>query len=395
MRKAIGIFGALAGATVVGLVARYGFVTSDTAIDGAIVAFFFAVIAIGGIAGPAVAVHLYRGTSGAAKFWGIAAAVVAAVALLANLTNSLGAIAGRADKTAAQRTAAINSVKDDRAELARLDRLIATLPALAPTDKVAVLAAQRAADTATTARKAECGNGDPRERGKNCRAYEAAEREALSTLTATTANRAATTERAANLEAEAAAIRARLKNVPPVKSANPLADALGRIFAVPADVAATGQQIATVVVVELLIAFSLIAFELLGAGNALGARAPSMAGPQAGIELEPPALSQRPAGGILALAGITATDLPRMIAADATSVPRFMISCLPRAVGEQVSWGRAYARYQRWCGEQQPPLAPLAIEPFGEAFRAYCARANIPTQRAGSKLFAVGVRLAS
>lgn len=45
---------------------------------------------------------------------------------------------------------------------------------------------------------------------------------------------------------------------------NPMAETLARIFHMEANAAATWQQVATVIVVELLIAFALIAYELLG-----------------------------------------------------------------------------------------------------------------------------------
>jgi hypothetical protein len=47
-----------------------------------------------------------------------------------------------------------------------------------------------------------------------------------------------------------------------VASVNPLAETLGRIFALPAETAATAQQVGMVVVVELLIAFALVAWKL-------------------------------------------------------------------------------------------------------------------------------------
>jgi len=391
MREAIGIFGGIAGAIVIALVGRYGFVTSDTPIDGAIVAFMFSTIAVGGIAGPAVAVHLFRSTTGWAKAWGLIAGVIAAVSLLANLTNSLGAIAGRADKTEAQRTAAVDTVKDAKAELARIDRELAALPPYAVTDDAAVRAAQRAADAATKAKDAECGNGNPKQRGLNCRGYEATERQALAALTAATANRALT-DRAAKLEAAAAAVRAQRGTVQLIKSANPLADALGRIFRLEPEVAATGQQVATVVVVELLIAFALIAFELLRAPLTPPAGALSLF-PAAEL-IEPPAPAQHAARGLLALVGAPAGEV-MLKPADGASVARFMLACMPRAPGEQVSWGSAYARYQRWCSEGTPPSAPLSLARFGEQFRDYCERARIQTLQDGARLYCLDVKLAS
>lgn len=389
MHRAIGIFGGLAGVIVVALVARYGFVTSDTAIDGAIVAFFFGVIAIGGIAGPAVALHLFRISNGWAKTWGIVAGLIAVVALLANISNSLGAIAIRADKTEAQRVNASNAIRDHRTELTRIRRDLAALPEFTPTTQEAVDAARAAVQSAERSREAEC-----KLRGPRCRQREADDRSQRTELAEAIANKSLT-DRAATLEAAALSVRARLASTPPVKSANPLADTLARIFRMPAELAATGQQIAIVVVVEILIAFSLVAFELLTAlpPKSVPRTAASTPEPVATIVSLPPA--QRAAKGILALAGISVSEHARPLVADATSVARFMLSCMPRSPGEQVSWGSAYARYQRWCSDQHPPLMPLSLKSFGVQFGAYCNRAHIETRQDGLRIYCLDVKLAS
>jgi hypothetical protein len=53
MRSILLIFGIAAGLINTLMVGRYGFVTSDTAIDGAIAAFYFGIISLGAIGGPA------------------------------------------------------------------------------------------------------------------------------------------------------------------------------------------------------------------------------------------------------------------------------------------------------------------------------------------------------
>lgn len=329
MRAAIGIFGMAAGAIVVALVSRYGYAGSDTPLDGAITAFFFAVIAIGGIGGPAVAVHLFRTADGWACLWGIIAGPIAIVALLANLSNSLGAIAGRADKTIAERTQATDARKDDRAELTRLMREREGMPAFVATDAAAVEAAKRSADTAMRARKAECGDGDPKQRGPNCRAYEATENEANGKLATVTAAKAAT-DQAAALGTKADAIRARLGKAAPVASVNPLADTLGRIFHIGADDAATWQQIATVIVVELLIAFALIAWELLT--------------PQKAVVARDRLLESEPIGHP---SNVVSLDSARA----SGDVGKFATARLMPAPGKSVAVTELHGPYQRWCAE--------------------------------------------
>ena len=65
------------------------------------------------------------------------------------------------------------------------------------------------------------------------------------------------------IRAHGAKWHATLAGSKPVSSANPLADALSRIFHLPADLASSWQQLATVIVVELLVAASLAGYERL------------------------------------------------------------------------------------------------------------------------------------
>ena len=73
-------------------------------------------------------------------------------------------------------------MKSDEAELARLQRQRDAMPAFVATDDAAVTAAKRAADTASDNRRAECGNGDPKQRGPNCRQREVDEKDAADRL---------------------------------------------------------------------------------------------------------------------------------------------------------------------------------------------------------------------
>jgi hypothetical protein len=96
---------------------------------------------------------------------------IAAAALVVTFTNSLGAIAGRADATLAKRMKVADNRQADQRDLARLEAALAGLGGFIPTDEEAVGAAKRAADTATANRTVECDK-----RGPNCRARELDER---------------------------------------------------------------------------------------------------------------------------------------------------------------------------------------------------------------------------
>ena len=84
----------------VAFVARYAFVTSDTAIDGASNAFLFGMIAAGAFGGPTVAVALAsNGRKLAAGIFG----VLAVLAMATNWSHTLGAVAHRGAGTEAER----------------------------------------------------------------------------------------------------------------------------------------------------------------------------------------------------------------------------------------------------------------------------------------------------
>ena len=188
MRSAVGIFGVVCGLIVIGLVGRYGFKSTDIEADAWIMAFLFGAIAAGGLFGHAVAVRLWRSSQAAS----VAVGIVSAVALLLNLSNSLGAIAGRADTATMERVAKNRSIRAAEAELKRLTDLRTAMPAFVQTDADAVSAAKRAADAATTAKERECGAGDPKQRGRFCRDKEDAEKAATEALAQVSAAKAAT-----------------------------------------------------------------------------------------------------------------------------------------------------------------------------------------------------------
>ena len=365
MRNSLGIFGAVAGVIVVALVGRYGFVTSDTSLDGAIAAFFFAAIAIGGIAGPAVAIHLFRAANGSAKTWGVVAGAIAAVALAVNLSNSLGAIAGRADKTLAERAQVADARKDDRAALARITAERAAMR-FEPATADAAQAARDAVAAAEGIRLRECGNGDPKQRGPNCRQRETEEQTKRDALSAVLASKAST-DKAAKLDADVAAIRARLDKAQPVASVNPLADTLGRVLALPADTAATAQQVAMVVVVELLIAFALIAWELL-----TPERQSEASTPQVEIKASDPPSEITPAAAALPAPRRQRKNAVALIETGRApgDVAKFAVARLRPAAGASVSITALYEPYREWCA--QHGFRPVTRERFSELFAALC-----------------------
>jgi hypothetical protein len=233
----------------IAFVARYAFVTSDTPADGAAAAFLFGMVAAGAFAGPAIAVAVKnRGRKTAALVWW----ALATLAIVANWTHTLSAIAHRGAGLDAHSTKITADTATDRKTLTRLEREIAEIPAFTPTTAEAVAAARSAAELARRNRTIECGANNET-RGSRCIDRERDERAKQDALTRAIENKAAT-DHASGLEFSAAAARKRLADAPPAPPQNALGRTLGRFLPVSAAAAATLQQAFVSAIVELLIA---------------------------------------------------------------------------------------------------------------------------------------------
>jgi len=172
----------------------------------------------------------------------------------------------------------------------------------------------------------------------------------------------------------------RLKAAPPVTTTYPHGDALARALGpADADTAATAQQVALVGFVELAIAFLLAAGEKLIEGKSR--------------------IREEPTGEVTVPCAASAERIEIELPAAAVALPevdtvgRFMLACLRKAFGEEVVGGAIYARHQRWCSEQEPPLPTLDPRSFAQHFAARCERHGIRTRRDGSKVYCVDVQL--
>ena len=149
----------------VAFVARYAWVTSDTAIDGASNAFLFGMIAAGAFGGPAVAVALAsNGRKLAAGIFG----VLAVLAMATNWSHTLGAVAHRGAGTEAERVKAKADQADSRATLKRLEAERGAM-SFVPATPEAVEAAREAVKAAERSRIAECADPGPPLPGKRGR----------------------------------------------------------------------------------------------------------------------------------------------------------------------------------------------------------------------------------
>jgi hypothetical protein len=384
-------------------VARFAYVTSDTAIDGASNAFLFGMIAVGAYAGPAIALAVAgRGRRVAACTWG----VLALAAIVTNWTLTLGALANRSAGTEAERVKLAATMADDQARLGGIERERGAMVFTAM-DADAVAAAKRAADTATKNREVECAK-----RGMNCRQRELDEQVAADKLATASTNKAAT-DRAAQLDAEATIIRARLVKAPAVKEANTFGKALGRILPLSAATAATAQQWLMSAIVELLIAGVLALPELLrvplrrglaaqaaevrareGLATQIETKEPEILPPRLAASAEPSqrvrtrqdASGQRPTA-VPAIA--TSNEAPMSTHADVIDprpVVAFFAKHVPPARGSRADWAIIYGGFLEHGGNY------LSASQFGAVLRHICEQAGIRVRRQGDRVYCVDRR---
>lgn len=368
MGSILGAFAFLAGAISVALVARYGYVSSDTPIDGAIAAFFFSIAAIGGLGGHAVAVHLWRRNRG----WAFITGVLALLALGINLSNTFEAILGRGDQTEAERVKNADTIKSAKRDLALTQEAMRSVPTYEPTTEATVKAAKAAADAATARREAEC-SGARGGRGRRCRDREADEATALAAVAKAETNFAAT-KRISWLIDRAARLRKKLDEAPATASPSPLATGLARLLQIPdaaAVSAATWQKFALAAIVELLIACAFVAFELMRADTPR--RAPSTNSPKSiSASVPRPRLvsEQTPAG----------------------NVHEYVVDQLEATKAATVSFRDVYVDYEAWChGKEAPALAP---NDFAERMAQICDGTDVYTRQRNETIQLVNVRIA-
>jgi hypothetical protein len=380
MRNLVGGFGWLFGLGVVALVARYGYISSDNEVNGAILAFLFAGLAFGGLFGHAVAVHIWRIHRG----WSVLLGLVCVAALVLNISNSLGAIAGRDDKTLAERTKVKETRADDRADLKRLTAEREALPAFVATTVEAVRAARDAVAASETIRLRECGNGDPKQRGPKCRERETEEQTKRDALERVLTARGLT-ERADKLEAELKRLRERLEKGDAVRNVNPQGAIWTKLFRLPdseADTAATWQQFAMSIVVDLLIMACFIAHEVMGWET----RKPKE---QPATEFVEPIAAE-----VLPQMALPPAAKPRLVATakkPTGSVREFIAAAFEVAIGQKVGMTAAYLAYVARCKARE--RAPVTPEQFFEATDDVCRQNRIPIEYVDGRPHLVNVQL--
>lgn len=363
MRRSLGALACCIGIVSILLTARYGWKQADDEIDRWVAAVMFGSISLCAFVFDAVAVRLwFNRLRGISVFIGL----IAALAFIVSFTNSLGGIASRADKVEAQRSRILDARNDDRRELQRLEKQLGDLGNYVPTDQSAVDAAKRATDAATTAKERECGNGDPKERGKLCREKEEAERAAADVLRKATAQKA-TTDRATKIELEIRALRARLDKGEAVARANPLGDALSLLIGSAADVLTVRLQAIIALVFELCLVGLMVSYEAMS--QSYEPACPKIAMPS---RIKPQLIASNPA-----------TPLG--------SVKRILTDNLERSPGGKVEIAEVGGRYRNICKAEGKRA--VSQDAFVAEVGTFCDAIGIKRKMMGDHLYLVDVQL--
>jgi hypothetical protein len=291
----------------------------------------------------------------------------------------MGGLAKSADETLAERSKAITAAKDDRAELERIRR---DRDKLSPRP-IGTIKAEIEAARASKAYKATDGCNPERISKLSrdaCDAYRRLEGDL------------ATAETAARLDVELQRARARDTKAPVMQTTDPGATVIAVLTGTTAESAAAWTVFMGSIALELAGMIAMMRAESRPVHRLAG----NLAAPMTELQIDAnsaPALTAETAGKRqTVITGITLIDPPKS-SASAGTVGRFMLACLKRVPGEEAQGGAIYARYQRWCGEQQPALTALDPRPFELQFAERCDRLAIRTRRDGGRVYCLDVKL--
>jgi hypothetical protein len=383
MRTLAKFFGYAGGIVVVIVAGQYAYMTSDSPVSGAIWAFLYGFIAVGGLFGPALASRVWRHNKAAAAFiWAVAVA-----SLTIAISNEVGAMAGRGSEQTAQHNSVASTVNDTRRSLALAETERAGLK-FTPANDAAVKAAQAKADAAALAKTAECTV-----RGPKCREKETAESQALADLAAITGNKALT-DQAAKLDAQIAELRDKIEKAGPVRETNAQGKALSRLFGLDETEAAklaTRQNTAMMIVVELLIVALILAAEEIEK-NEQPKPAPAKLRPMARREEQEEAAPDAVAAE-LAPRPLERHSRPRLVASQPApigSVDEIMADLLETGRGK-IEFAEAYAAYASAC--EGGGKRPVPANEFAGALAELCKDVGIAIEDAGESLYLLKVRI--
>ena len=381
MRLLFGWLAVFLGAVSITLAARYGYKGADTVIDGVISAVVFGAIALCAFIFDAAAVRLwFMGHHVGAVVIG----VIAAAALVVTFTNSLGAIAARGDTTQAERRKAKTDSAADLADLKRIARERDGMVFMPVTAEV-VQAARDAVKSAEEIRQRECGAGDPKQRGPNCRQRETEEQAKRDGLASVLANKALT-DRAAKLDQEAETVRTKLGKAPPVEKANPLGETLELLLGAAAAALTAWQQAVVAAVFELCLVGVMVIYELLG--QIVGGRATVQ--DKADPAYRQPDRAPTQAWAAKPSASSTGRSRPKP-APVLASVKAFIAERVSPADGERVEMKALVQEYRAWCAGKGS--GPVDLARFLEEVETVCRKVGIEIVNDAKRVFCLNVKI--
>src|SRR5262245_54494158 len=315
----------------------------------------------------------------------VAIGIIAAAALVVTFTNSLGAIAARGDTTQAERRKAKTDSAADLADLKRITREREAL-VFTPTTPEAIQAARDAVKSAEEIRQRECGSGDPKQRGPNCRQRETEDQTKRDALAAVLANKALT-DRAAKLDQDAETVRAKLGKAPPVEKANPLGETLELLLGAAAAALTAWQQAVVAGVFELCLVGVMVIFELLGQEAGSRVTSHDKANPHDRHSNREPIRAQ-------AVVKPSASSPGRSRSAPApalASVKAFIAERVSPADGERVEMKTLVQEYRAWCAGKGS--GAIDLESFLEEVESVCRKVGIEIVNDAQRVFCLNVKI--
>jgi hypothetical protein len=325
---------------------------------------------------------------------------IGAVAILAFFMTayiSLSGLVSRSDRITAARQ---DAVDDKASNKEQIDALTAERRALkfSRASQASVDAAKMLATQATTARIAECGNGEPKQRGGQCRQKETDETAAIKTLGEATANKAAT-DRADEIDAQLKDLRRKPKGeAGAVGVVNPMTELLSGIVGAWAATLTAWQKAAFAVVYDLCLVAMVIGIEILGEPKPEKAprkrwwqrqrREPAPEAPQEPVEAVPVAIVETPA------AIIPKPVRPKIAASNPSpvaSVKRILSQALEAAPGQRVELADLAARYRTVAKAEGK--RSVALEQFTTDLDAFAKALGLKRKREDGHLYLLDVQL--
>ena len=413
MRKMLILFLALGALASIALCASYGWDLATETKDKATQAFIFGFVAGVTLALHALAVRLW---SEGKKAAGAFAGCVGVLAFVMTAFTSLGGMATRSDKVIAERQGALENKADAKRQIEALEQERAGLRYVRTTSAT-VAAAKRLADAATAAQKAECGNGDPRFRGKNCRQKETAEAAAISALAKAEADKAAT-DRAEEIDSALKVLRTGTAQ-PNVAAADPMNALLSKIIGAWASVVTAWQKAVFAVIYDLCLVALMIGIEAGGRtsrarhaeGEAIGHPVTHKPDTRALQQLAPPldaraiaveavtveaAPDAGPAAPEPAEAARRLTQRPRPRLAASTKQPvgaplDFLHSGLDIMDNARTEMTDLFFGYVGWC--KGAGLRAMSPGPFAVELERICREVGIRVEQEGAMVFVYCVQV--